>query len=630
MTIENLAVYKNIFEASLDAIVRSNETGLINLWNSAAEKMFGYSKNEAVGQPLTLLICAADQEKHLAGFNRLIKTGKTQGSNQYVEVVGRRKDGTTLPIELTISPIQTEHGWYVTAILRDSTNRKNNEASLRKLSTVVEQTGEGVIITDKDGTIEYVNPAFTKLTGYSPDEAIGQNPRILNSGNQDKFFYKNMWNTIITGKTWQGKVIDRKKDGSFHPVLLTISPILNGAGEIAHFAAIHADLTDLESLETQFHQAQKMEAIGTLVGGIAHDFNNMLSGITANLYLAKKQLQGQPEVTQKLASIEDLAFCAADMIKQLLTFSRKGIVSMKDVQLTSFAKESIKFLHAAVPENITMYQDICSDPLQIKGDTTQLHQVLMNLINNARDAVANVDAPSIAIKLESFYTNDTFIKKHPYFNLGSYAHLSVEDNGYGIPEHQIEHLFEPFFTTKEEGKGTGLGLAMVFGAVKSHHGFIEVESIEGEGSTFHVYLPLLKKKAATPIKLLEQAMIGGDGKLILIADDEKNIRDTTTEVLKTMGYRVLQARDGQEAIDLFKKNRENIALSLLDVVMPNMGGVSLAEHIRKIKPNMPLVFMTGYDRNRVLKDNKVISNSELILKPIDFNALSHLMHRFLY
>jgi len=238
-------------------------------------------------------------------------------------------------------------------------------------------------------------------------------------------------------------------------------------------------------------QAQKMEALGTLVGGIAHDFNNMLAGITGNLYLAKQKLRNHPEAIGNLDNIEKLSRRAADMIQQLLAFARKSMVNMKETPLVPFVKESIKFLRTSVPESIHLHQYICSDALTVRADATQIHQVLMNLVNNACDATQGVDEPRIFIRLKAFETDEAFMKRHTYFKPGRYAHLSVEDNGYGIPETQIKTVFEPFFTTKAVGKGTGLGLSMVFGAIKTHHGFIDVESVEGEGATFHIYIPLL-------------------------------------------------------------------------------------------------------------------------------------------
>ena len=247
--------------------------------------------------------------------------------------------------------------------------------------------------------------------------------------------------------------------------MLTISPVRNEEGEITHHVGVHEDLTKLQEMEERFYQAQKMEAIGTLVGGIAHDFNNMLAGITGNLYLAREAAKSQPAVTEKLGRIESLTGRAADMIKQLLTFANKDMVQKRSVPLTPLLKETMRLHQVSVPENVELSLDII-DNLQVSADVTQLQQVLLNLITNARDAVAGVEKPRIGIRLEQFIANAAFRKKHEPCKHSEYAHLSVTDNGYGISDEHMAHIFEPFYSTKGVGKGTGLGLAMVFGSLK--------------------------------------------------------------------------------------------------------------------------------------------------------------------
>ncbi|MFQ5335618.1 MAG: PAS domain S-box protein, partial [Flavobacteriales bacterium] len=582
---------------------------------TACQKL-GYTRDEL----LTMSIFDISPEFPRQAWPEHWQDIKRRGSF-HLENVHKTRTGEIFPVDICVNYVCFEGLEYNFAFATDITERKQAEASALKLSQAIEQAGESIVITDREGVIEYANPAFTALTGFSGEEAIGKTPRMLKSGNQDAAFYKEMWETISGGKVWNGKVIDRKKDGSFYPAKLTISPIIDKSGDITHFVGIQSDLTELEVLEKQFHQAQKMESIGTLVGGIAHDFNNMLAGITGNLYLAKKQAGELPGIMRNLDRVEQLSFRAADMIQQLLTFARKNMVSIQQMSLNSFIKQTLRLIRTSVPENIIMHWVICSDALKISGDTTQLHQVLLNLINNARDAVEGVDNPVINIRLEPFHADAAFVNHHPYVKEQPYAHVSIEDNGCGIPEHQVEHLFEPFFTTKEQGKGTGLGLSMVFGAIKTHNGFVEVDSSEGKGSTFHIYIPLLQEEIAALPPEKEKEVARGDGELILLVDDEPGIIDTGKEVLESLGYQVLTASNGQEAIDIFNEHATEINLCIFDMIMPVMSGDKAARQIRQVKPDIKIIFSTGYDKH--LLDG--MKHEAILTKPFQIIEISHMI-----
>jgi len=614
--IESDIKYSTLFHSSLDSIFVHDMDGNIIDVNKAAINQFGYSLVEVRKTNIRDLHPASTMDTQRRAFAQVEEQGYVR-----FEIECLTKSGQSFIGEVSANTFLLRGKPCVQGIVRNIDERKRAEKTIHMLSSCIEQASEAIIITDTDGSIEYINPAFTELTGYQQDEAIGQNPRLLKSGEQGKRFYNEMWEKLTQGKAWQGRIVDRKKDGSFYPALLTISPIRDESGETTHYVGIQLNLMEHETLEKQFHQAQKMEAIGTLVGGIAHDFNNILAGMTGNLYLAKKRVRDLPEVTLKLNSVEELALRASAMIGQLLTFARKGQVSMQPMPLSPFIKETLKFLRTAVPENINIQQNICSKPVLILGDGTQLHQVLMNLVNNARDALEGRDSPSIAISLDLFQPDDAFIEKHVYFKHGDYAHLSVVDNGCGVPEAQVAHLFEPFFTTKEEGKGTGLGLAMVFGAVKSHQGFIEVDSSEGVGTHFDIYLPIHQAQADVVISNEEQEAVEGHGELILLVDDQEQIISTGKEVLESLGYRVITAINGKQAIATFESQQDEIKLVILDVIMPEMGGHDAAEQIRQISPNVNVIFSTGYDKNtqQDLKHEIVLS------KPFSIVEMSHLI-----
>ncbi len=401
----------------------------------------------------------------------------------------------------------------------------------------------------------------------------------------------------------------------------------NDEGAPIRMSGTIQDITEHAKLEQQLLQAQKMEAVGTLVGGIAHDFNNTLSAIQGNLYLAKHKIDEKVVLASKLRNIEALSFRAAEMVQQLLTFARKDIVSMYSFSLTSFMKKEFKLSKSIIPENIEYISNLCHEELIIQGNATQLQQVLLNLLNNAHHAVQEVKQPKITCTLEYFNANTSFQKKHPDIQEEHFAHLIVEDNGHGIPEKTLTHIFEPFFTTKKVGEGTGLGLAMVYGSVQTHGGIIEVNSKENEGSSFHIYLPLSQNN--DPLSNEPEAITtaSGEGETILLVDDETDMREATGEVLSSLGYKVLSAEDGEKAVELFKANVHEINLVISDLVMPKMGGIVAVEQMRLLNGELPVIFATGYDKERSLTSSKDIEKSITISKPFSFEKLSQLLRK---
>ncbi len=514
--------------------------------------------------------------------------------------------------------------------ISDITARRDAEANLRLADQIIQSAQESILVTDKHGKMINVNPCFEKVTGYTKAEVVGKNPSMLQSGRQSTEFYNAMWKKLLDTGVWQGVVWNKRKNGEEYAERLTINAIYGDRREVTHFVGVFTDITDQLELEEQLRQSQKMEAIGTLVGGIAHDFNNMLAGIVGNLFLAQKKTQGQPEVTEKLDRIEHLSKEAAKMINQMLTFARKGVVQMSPLSLNTSMSTILEAVgKVTVPENINLEFDMGRDALVIEADATQLQQVMINLLTNARDALKDQKDAHIKITLEAYEADQQFlITHHITTDSNHFAHLSITDNGCGISKTVQQHVFEPFYTTKSVGEGTGLGLAMVYGAIQTHHGVIYIESTAGVGTNFHLYFPLLDVEAK-PVISMSETLLPGSGETILIVDDNDVVREVTVEALKDNGYQTHQATDGLNTLKLFEAHYNEIDLVILDIVMPGMNGGEVAKEMRKIRPDLPIIFMTGYDKEHVFSEQGALDHCQIITKPFQFNALSQTMRELL-
>jgi len=535
--------------------------------------------------------------------------------------IHKRLDGEEFPADVQLTRIDVAGKVMVQGVVIDVTERVKVEQELRKFSQAIEQTSESILITDISGSIEYVNAAFSTMTGYSKEYVLGKHPQLLHEEN-DSYCGK-LWNARASSACSETMFYDRRKDGTIHPMLMSVAPILNDAGEIKHHVCIQRDMTELKQLEEKFYHAQKMESIGTLVGGLAHDFNNMLASMTGSMYLLKTNLADQPEFVRNIESMEDQVFRSADMIKQLLLFSRKGHVDMLLLSFVPLMQEVFTLTRRTVPENIPIHFNCTDTVMKIKGDASLLQQVFMNLVNNARDALAEIKEPRIDVNVSMFEADEVFMRKHSEATDRYYACLSVQDNGSGISEYDMEQIFEPYFTTKDKDTGTGLGLAMIFGAIESHGGFIDVVSHVGKGAMFSVYLPLQEDVIEVQEDEEVDGLAVGHGEAILVVDDEKMIREVNVALLKNIGYAVYGAQDGKEALEVYSQHKNEIKLILTDVVMPRMSGVELAHALWADEPDLPVIFISGYDGNQLAGLPKGKMHAVILQKPCDIDVLSH-------
>ena len=499
--------------------------------------------------------------------------------------------------------------------------RKLAEAEKDRLLTAINQATEIVMITDAEGTIQYVNPAFEHVTGYSCEDTIGLNPRILKSGVQDDAFYKELWDTLLRGETWHGRLVNCKKDGEHFTQEATISPVKDESGKIINYSAVIRDVTEEIKLEDKYRQAQKMESIGQLVGGVAHDFNNILQIIIGYAGIASMQLKTGNAAVQSLAEISTASWRAKDLVQQLMTFSRQQVIDPMDIDLNDEIENTQQMLNRLIGEHIQFNFVPEKGMPPVFADKGQIHQVLMNLCVNARDAMPNGGTLTITTKAVLIAPED--MKAHGLDHPGMYILLQISDTGCGIEKGLCERIFDPFFTTKEIGKGTGLGLSTVYGIVTQNGGHIAVYSEKDHGTVFTIYLPVSHSDPADTIETApEHATPYERGtETLLVVEDDITILELTTQFLRNAGYTVLTATNGEEAVRVFEEHAGEIDCIMMDIIMPHMGGKQAMDLIHKKCPDIRYVFSSGYSPDTGQHDLIKGKKQHLLNKPYRSEAL---------
>ena len=586
--------------------------------NPALVRMFGYSGREAflAETPNLVPLLYASPDERRPVLDRLRQS--PQGIR--FEVPACRRDGTRIDVVVNASIEFDGEGQpaFISGAIEDLTRQREAENQLRLLAAAVEQSSAITVITSVDGAIEYVNKAFEQSTGYCRDEVFGKNPSILKSGKHDQGFYRHLWSTILDRRPWRGRFYNKRKNGSEYVEDATIFPILGEHGDIVNFVATKRDITVELALEAQHNQMQKMEAIGQLTGGVAHDFNNILQVIQGYSELGLLALDGNHPGHEPMQRVSEAAERASSLVQQLLLFSRQKVMQPKLLDLKDGVDNLLKMLGRLLGEHIEIRWRPCERPVVVFADSGMVDQILMNLCVNARDAMPSGGV--LTIETSTATVDDEFAATHPWATSGTFAVLQVSDNGIGMDEKTRERIFEPFFTTKGEGKGTGMGLATVYGIVRQHKGMVDVYSEPGLGSRFRVYLPLQgfsgRDEAAEP----PEAPTGGS-ETILLAEDDADVRRLATTILEMAGYAVLVAEDGLVATELFAEHRDKVGLCVLDVVMPRLGGKDAAGRIMAIRPETPVLFASGYSKDAIHHDFVLKEGVHLIHKPYSRNDL---------
>jgi PAS domain S-box-containing protein len=578
----------------------------------------GYSDaSELVGKTDHETVAASQADRYRADDREVMETN--QPKLDYEEPQNKL-DGSIGWLRTNKVPLHDKDG-HVIGVLgtyEDVTDRKQMDEKVRQLSRAVEQSPVSIVITNKDGNIEYVNRKFTEVTGYSFSEAMGKNPRILKSGELPAEVYQRMWECIRNGQEWRGEFHNRKKNGELFWEFSVISPIFNAAGTITHYLAVKEDITERKQLEEQLRQSQKMEAFGQLAGGIAHDFNNLLTIIEGNVALL--QDPSNSDQAGGLVEIAKAAERAANLTRQLLTFSRRQVFQPKPLDLNEVVANTSKMLQRLIGEHIGLETHFAPGGAPIQGDRTMMEQILINLAVNSRDAMPK--GGRLVIQTAAIVVRQADADANPKARPGSFIRLKITDTGCGMPPETLERIFEPFFTTKEVGKGTGLGLATVFGIVEQHHGWIEVESKLNSGTTFHIYLPRLAESEKSQTEFPSAPEVRGGNETILLVEDEAPVRSLARTVLEQKGYHILEADSGLSALELWKQHRDTIDLLLTDMVMP--GGVSgqeLADRLRSEKPGLKVIFNSGYTDEMLGENSPLRDNPNFMEKPFGLHQL---------
>jgi two-component system, cell cycle sensor histidine kinase and response regulator CckA len=610
--------YRSLFEQMPVALYRYTVAGKCLDVNLACVRMFGYPDREAL-----VRISAADLYLNPEDRERWQAIAERDGIVRDLVLQLQRYDGTVFWVRNTGQAVRDNAGqvMYYEGSLEDITERKQAEESIRKLSQAIEQSPVSIVITDIKGSIEFVNAKFTQVTGYSAAEAMGQNPRIMKSGETTTEEYRQLWKTIGSGKVWQGVFHNRKKSGELFWEYATIAPVRNSENVITHYLAVKEDITERKKLEENFHQAQKMESVGRLAGGVAHDFNNMLSVILGHTELALDNMAPNDPLYDDLKAILNAAKRSTDITQQLLAFARKQTIAPKVIDLNETIEGMVKMLRRLIGEDIDLAWLPGTVIWPVRMDPSQIDQVLANLCVNARDAIAGVGKLTIETGTTTFDT--AYCADHAGSTPGNYVLLTVSDDGCGMDRQTLDKLFEPFFTTKDVGKGTGLGLATVYGIVKQNQGFINVYSEPGQGTTFRIYFPAHETVKTQTVPEQIAAIPRAQGKeTILLVEDEPTILQMTTLMLERLGYTVLAANTPGEALDLARQHAGGINLLMTDVVMPEMNGRDLATNLQSFNPSLRSLFMSGYTANVIAHHGVLDEGVHFLQKPFSKKDLA--------
>jgi PAS domain S-box-containing protein len=629
---ESEAKYRELVQNANSIILRFDTAGRITFFNEFAQRFFGYRENEIIGQNVvgTIVPLRESGGRDLdAIIADLIRDPDRYWRNENENV---KRNGERVWIAWTNKAILGADGKVsqILCIGMDITQRKRSEEALRiekeKFRLLVETSPLGVALIGKDATYKYINPRFSEIFGYTLKD-------------------------VPTGKEWFEKAypeahyrrqsisawvddLSRSGPGEIRPRIFTVT-CKDGTKKEINFQPVsqetedqlvlYEDISERRRLEVQLRQAQKMEAIGTFAGGIAHDFNNILAAILGYTELALGKTPRETPLHQDLQEVFRSGLRARDLVKQILTFSRQAEQQLQPVQINLIVKEALRFLRSSLPASIEIRQSIAGND-RVLANPIQIHQVLMNLCANAKHAMRQTGGV-LEVSLTKVRLDNDFAAAHREAVAGPYLKLTVTDSGEGMPAEVLEKIFEPFFTTKGKEEGTGLGLAVVHGIVRSCGGFITVDSEPGRGSTFNVFLPVIERRAK--VQDAEKAPLPCGSERVLLVDDERLLTDIGKQMLERFGYRVTTRTSSVEALELFKVQPDQFDLVITDMTMPNMSGLELAAEIIGLRPEMPIILCTGFSEKITSAGAEAVGIRAFLLKPVALPDLLRAVRRIL-
>lgn len=591
---------QNIINSAEDEIYVLNGSDFrITFANRKALQNLKYSEEKLKCMSMNDIMTEVMPVGFMSGWDK-IRTRKTFYTRM------KRGDGTVYPAEAVFQSVKTEGKTAILGIIHDITEKESAKQQAMILNKAIDASASAVIITDNDYKIFYVNKAYCAITGKSRSSAIGGDILDTIVENMKKNDFKRALENCSGGQSWVGEYNRLGKDGDEYIVLGSVSPVLNEKSELQNIVIVEEDITERLRIKSQLMHAQKMETVGELTSGIAHDFTNMLTAIGGFASIMKRKMEPESSFYMYVDKIVELTIRAKSLTQNLLTFSRKQMQSERVLNINELVETVSGFLSMVIGNKLEIRKELSPEDINIVGDPVQLEQVIINLATNARDAITKDGILTISTDRLMISTKEGGFKE--------YAVISVKDNGSGIEEKKLKKIFEPFFTTKEEGKGTGLGLYIVSDIINRHHGMIECQSELGVGTEFIIKLPVTEKK---PDSVQEEAEVKSTkSAVILLIEDEKMVRESLVNALDAYGYKVIEAANGKEALDIYNKQHNSIDLVISDIVMPVMDGIEAYARMSAVNPDVKMIFTTGYVGETHKRDNFDESEHVVLLKPL--------------